>query len=68
MCSINDITPCLPDIDALLKEHGLDFEIRLISNGDFKSQVLDPILIASRGISDSSELFLRSYQLYKMFS
>jgi hypothetical protein len=67
-CSIDDLTPCIADINALLKEHDFGFEVRLLANDDFEDAVLKPILIASKGISDSSELFLRSYQLYKMFS
>lgn len=31
-------------------------------------KILEPILLSSGGISDTSELFLRSYQMYSMFS
>ena len=68
ICSINDLTPCLADIPTVLNEHGFTFTVRLLANNEFEDAVLKPILLASKGISDSSELFLRSYQLYKMFS
>ncbi|MDV9904691.1 hypothetical protein RHG69_04810 [Clostridioides difficile] len=44
------------------------FKTRLIANEEFNGKILEPILIASDGISDTSELFLRSYQMYSMFS
>ena len=68
ICSIRDLTPCLADILSLLHEHGFAFTVRLLANNEFEDDVLKPILLASKGISDSSELFLRSYQLWKMFS
>ena len=41
--------------------------MRLIANEEFESSVLKPILLISDGISDTSELFIRSYQMFKMF-
>lgn len=64
---MNDLSPCLVDINALLKEQGFLFHIRLLANEEFESSVLQPILIASEGVSDTSELFLRSYQMCRMF-
>ena len=46
---------------------GFDFNIRIIANQDFNEMVLQPILLISDGVADTSELFLRSYQMYKMF-
>jgi len=67
MSVIHDFTPCLADINTLLRDHDLEFDVRLLANNEFENAVLKPILIASKGISDSSELFLRSYQLCRMF-
>ena len=64
---LNDLNPCIEDLNNLFRENGLDFSARVIANQDFNDHVLKPILIASDGISDTSELFLRSYQLVKMF-
>jgi len=64
---LDDLNPCIEDLNNLFCENGLDFSARVIANADFNDHVLKPILIASDGISDTSELFLRSYQLVKMF-
>ena len=39
-----------------------------VANEEYNDLVLKPILLASGGVADTSELFLRSYQMYKMFS
>ena len=41
--------------------------MRIIANDEFNSEVLDPILAMSGGVADTSELFLRSYQMLQMF-
>jgi hypothetical protein len=64
---LDDLNTCIEDLNHLFRESGLDFSARLIANEDFNDHVLKPILIASDGISDTSELFLRSYQLFNMF-
>ncbi|UWG96524.1 hypothetical protein LPY66_16760 [Dehalobacter sp. DCM] len=63
----NDLEPCIEDLNTLLFEHNYHFTVRIIANDDFNEMVLEPILIASDGISDTSELFMRGYQLVKMF-
>ena len=65
---LNDAVPCVVDTNKLLEEQGFDFKVRLIANNDFNDLVLQPILLISDGVADTSELFLRSYQLFKMFS
>lgn len=62
------LNPVTDELDRFLQEFGLDFHTRLIANDEFESVILNPILLASEGIADTSELFLRSYQMYKMFS
>ncbi|MCL2634559.1 MAG: hypothetical protein FWD34_08625 [Oscillospiraceae bacterium] len=61
------LEPCISDLNKLLHDNGYDFKGRVIANEDFKELVLTPILIASDGVSDTSELFMRGYQLVKMF-
>lgn len=46
---------------------GYEFAIRVIANEQFNEAVLQPILLASGGIADTSELFIRAYQMYEMF-
>jgi hypothetical protein len=64
---INDLEPCVADLNELFAANGYSFTARVIANDDFNNHVLQPILIASDGISDTSELFMRGYQLVKMF-
>lgn len=62
-----DLEPCIVDANELLKQAGFEFNVRVIANEEFDNAVLKPILLASKDISDTSELFLRSYQLCHMF-
>lgn len=64
---IKDLEPCIEDLNTLLSKHNYHFTVRIIANEDFNEMVLKPILIASDGVSDTSELFMRGYQLIKMF-
>ncbi len=65
---LSDLDPCMEDVNSILKQQGLDFTARVIANDDFNESVLKPILLVSDGVADTSELFLRGYQMYKMFS
>ena len=61
------IEPLMRELNILFVNAGLSFTARLIANEDFNELVLKPIMLASNNVSDTSELFLRSYQLVKMF-
>lgn len=65
---LNDLEPCIKDTNALLAGRGFDFKVRVIANDEFNESVLQPILLISDGVADTSELFLRSYQMFTMFS
>lgn len=65
---LSDLEPCIEDVNALLKVRGFDFTVRVIANDEFNESVLQPILLMSVGVADTSELFLRSYQMYTMFA
>lgn len=65
---IVELEPKMEEINDLFQKLGLGFHNRLIANDEFNGKVLKPILLASEGISDTSELFLRSFQMYSMFS
>ena len=60
------MAPKFEELNALFSSMGLRFTTRLIANKEFNGKVLEPILLAGGGISDTSELFLRSYQMYNM--
>ena len=64
---ISDMIPCVEEVNKLLKEVDSRFTVRVLANEDFEKLVLEPILYTSEGISDTSELFLRSFQLLQMF-
>jgi hypothetical protein len=65
---IDEMLPFIELSNQVLHDVGLGFRVRIIANDDFEKKILSPILVASQGISDTSELFLRSYQMYKMFA
>ena len=65
---LNDLEPCISDLNDIFSENGFDFIFCVIANEEFNGQVLQPILNASKGVADTSELFLRSYQLFTLFS
>lgn len=65
---LQELIPCISDLNNLFRMHGYEFNVRVIANDSFHEQVLQPILWASQGIADTSELFIRAYQMYRMFS
>jgi hypothetical protein len=62
------LVPCLIDIQKLLLENGFEYKIRLFANEEFGEKVLQPVVAATAFTADTSELFMRSLQLYNMFS
>lgn len=64
---LNEMIPFLDDLKELLKSLKLNFSIKLYTNADFYNSILSPIMLQSTDISDTSELFLRSYQMIKLF-
>lgn len=62
-----DVAPCITDAQAITQQMGYNFTFRIIANEDFRESVLNPILLVSKGVADTNELFLRSYQMLQMF-
>lgn len=56
----------IPFLKDLLKNHGFCFDVEIITNYDFKEKIMKPVKEISDEISDTSELFLRSYQLSRL--
>ncbi|MCK5110341.1 MAG: hypothetical protein KAQ94_02385 [Arcobacteraceae bacterium] len=56
----------IDEINKFLSNNNIKINIDLYSNEKFSNNILKPILSASNDISDTSELFLRSYQLIKL--
>lgn len=64
---LNELTPCIDDLNHIFQSQGYGFKARVIANDSFDEKVFQPILLVSEGIADTSELFIRSYQMYRMF-
>lgn len=65
---LNDLEPCISDLNDIFSENGFNLIFCTIANKEFDNQVLQPVLNASENVADTSELFLRSYQLFTLFS
>jgi hypothetical protein len=60
---------CRPDLEAILADcRGLSAErlrLRIVTNGDFVEQIIQPVLDRMDEVADTSELFLRAQQLVR---
>ena len=56
----------IPELEEIFRSHGMEFSFRLVANDEFTSELLEPVLKLSNEVADTSELFLRCYQLFKM--
>lgn len=65
MSSLNKF---ISDIQKLLYQFGLNYNIRIIANDDFYDKIMQPVIDASSSINDSNDLFMRSIQIYNLFS
>ncbi len=65
--AINELSVCAKELNNLFAENGFGFNARVIANEDFKNEVLLPVLEVSDRVNDTTELFMRSYQLVEMF-
>ena len=65
---LSGIEPCINEMNTMFNGNGYHYNFRIIANEQYNDLVLKPILLASNEVADTSELFLRSYQMYKMFS
>lgn len=45
---------------------GFSYDFKLFANDNFYKDILDPLVLASSAISDTSELFMRSFQLINL--
>lgn len=58
----------IDEINEFLENKKQGTKISFISNIDFENKILNPILTLSDNVADTSELFLRSYQLTQLFN
>lgn len=64
---LDGVLPCMDDMQKIMDDLRFHFRFRILANDDFRDKVLDPILTVSGGVSDTNELFIRSYQMVQMF-
>ena len=64
---LDDVLPCLTDMQKLMDDLCFHFRFRIIANENFREEVLNPVLLVSKDVADTNELFLRSYQMMEMF-
>ena len=64
---LDGVLPCMEDMQKIMDDLCFHFRFRILANDDFRDKVLDPILTVSNGVSDTNELFIRSYQMVQMF-
>ncbi|MFC4321309.1 hypothetical protein [Litchfieldia salsa] len=65
---IDLINSCIIDLKGLFQSLSLDFDFILYANESFDSLVLQPVLDVASSVADTSELFMRSIQMYNMFN
>lgn len=66
--SIGDtIQQCFTDLNEFFTSIQLDYKFTLICNEDFKDKIFNVVTAFSKSISDTSELFMRSIQMYNLF-
>ena len=61
------LEPAIGKLQELLHSSGLNFTLRIVYGEKFKTVLLDPIINVANNVRDTSELFMRAYQLYSMF-
>ncbi|MEW9699422.1 hypothetical protein [Paenibacillus sp. SI8] len=58
---------CLIELKQIFDKKGLDFKFTLICNEDFRDKVFNVVTALAGAVSDTSELFMRSIQMYNLF-
>ncbi len=62
------LSPVFDELSELMKSLELEFTVQLYNNDVFNANVMQPMLAKGTRVADTSELFLRSIQLYQMFA
>lgn len=59
---------CVPEMETVLRACGLNYQIEILCNESFQNRILEPVLQNLEHVADTSELFARSIQLYRLVS
>lgn len=62
-----DLKKSIHTINKILSHPNMDYDIHIIANNDYNEKILLPALEMIDDITDTSESFMRSLQLYNMF-
>jgi len=60
-----ELEPYENKIGELFKDNGLNFTVKIIANERFLKEILEPVKAVAKTVKDTSELFLRTFQLLK---
>lgn len=60
--------PLFDYLNDYFTSKGFSFNIRFIYNESFEEKIIKPVVLVSKDVADTNELFMRSYQLADMFS
>lgn len=64
---IHDLNSCLIELNALVEDDPyISFEL-ILDKTSFANEIINPLLILGSSVADTSELFLRSWQLFSPF-
>jgi hypothetical protein len=64
---VSALDDAMKELKGFLSAYQIDCEAMLIVNDSFREVVLDPVIAIATDVADTSELFLRSYQLLRIF-
>lgn len=62
------INPSIDDIINIFNDLGFNYKVRFIANDDFAEKIVEPVIASSSLVADTSELFMRSIQMYNLCS
>jgi hypothetical protein len=62
------LAPKVEELENFFNELGYEFSFKLYCNEDFRIHILEPVIAASESYTDTSEIFMRSIQLYNLFA
>lgn len=63
----NDIKDAISTLKDVTSGLGYNFVFEVIMNNDFKTKILDTVILASNDVDDTAELFMRSYQMINLY-
>lgn len=58
----------ISELQELFQKKGLNFNFELLCNEDFQEKIFNVVTALSNSVSDTSELFMRSIQMYNLFA